>query len=70
MSAAVVTCGSEQPVVPLHMCEAVGTAQQAGHQEASSAHDIHSVPKQICAKSSIQSPAVRQKPPDKKADAE
>ncbi|TNN75087.1 Protocadherin-16 [Liparis tanakae] len=42
-----VTYESEQPVVPLHMCEAVGTAKQAGHQEASSAHDIHSLPKQM-----------------------
>lgn len=38
-----------QPVVPLHMCKAVGAARQAGHQEASSARDIHSLPKQICA---------------------
>ena len=58
-----------QSVVPLHMCKAVGTAKQAGHQEASSARDIHTLPKQICAKSSIQSPAVHKKPPDWKADA-
>jgi len=52
------------------MCKAVGTTKQVGHQEASSAHDILSVPKQICAKSSSQAPAVHQKPPDWKADAD
>lgn len=52
------------PPVPLHMCKAVGPTKQAGHQEASSAHDILSVQKQICDKSSIQVPAVCQKLPD------
>lgn len=52
-----------------HVQKAVGGAKQAGHQEASSAGDIHCVPRQICVKSSLQSPAVLTKPPDWKADA-
>lgn len=53
-----------------HVQRQLAPPNKPGLQEASSAGDIHCVPRQICVKSSIQSPAVPTKPPDWKADAE